>query len=109
MIGVVPVLEAEITVAVWAIQGREVNYTVEINTTDRILGSIERIIATALILTGYGLLAPLVFLPRLVLMICQGKARTNRTAVVSKILTSFATAIIVSLLLYQVPLPTIIL
>ncbi|MEW5958749.1 MAG: DUF3307 domain-containing protein, partial [Chloroflexota bacterium] len=103
MIGVVPVLEAEITVAVWAAQGREVGYTVEISTADRLVGSLERIVAAALILLGYGYAAPFVFLPRLALMIYQGKARSNRTAVITKVLTSFATTIIVSLLLYQIP------
>ncbi len=107
MIGVVPVLEAEITVSVWAAQGREINYTVEISRADRIVGSLERIVAAALILTGYGFAAPFVFLPRLALMIYQGKAKANRTAVITKVLTSFATTVIVSILLYQVPFPTI--
>lgn len=107
MIGVVPVLEAEITVAVWAVQGREIGYTVEISPADRIIGSFERVFATLLILTGYGLIAPLIFLPRLALMIYQGKAKTNPTAVATKVLTSFATTVIVSLFLYQVPFPTL--
>jgi hypothetical protein len=108
IIGVVPILEVEITVAIWAVQGRQVGYTVEINIADRIIGSLERTIAIILILVGYGYIAPLVFLPRLVLMIYQGKAKTNRTAVITKVLTSFAATVIVSLFLYQIPFPTII-
>ncbi len=107
IIGVVPVLEAEITVAAWAVQGHEVNKTVEINSLDRILGSIERSAAVILILANYGLFSPLIFLPRLALMIYQGQAKSNRTAVITKIITSFVTAIIVSFLLYNVPTPLI--
>ncbi len=108
MIGVVPVLEAEITVAAWAAQGHEVNRTVEIASSDRILGSLERITAMTLILTGYGLLAPVIFLPRLALMIYQGQAKANRTAVATKVITSFVTAVIISILLHRVPAPLLI-
>lgn len=107
MIGIVPVLEAEITVAAWAAQGHEVKHTVEIDSSDRILGSLERIVAMALILTNYGLLAPLVFLPRLALMIYKGQARVDRTAVVAKVATSFIAAATASYLLYNVPAPLI--
>jgi len=107
MIGVVPVLEAEITVAVWAAQGREVGHTVEINTTDRVMGSFERVIATILMLLGYYYLAPLIFGPRLALMIRSGTARTNPTAVITKVLTSFAVTMMVSLRLHQIPFPTV--
>lgn len=107
MIGVVPVLEAEITVAAWAAQGHEVKHTVEIDSSDRILGSLERILAMALILMSYGLLAPLVFLPRLALMIYKGQARADRTAVVAKVMTSFSAAATAGYLLYNVPTPLI--
>lgn len=107
MIGVVPVLEAEITVAAWAAQGHETDKTVAIESIDRILGSLERIAAMILILTNYGLLAPFIFLPRLGLMIYQGQAKSNRTAVVAKVMTSFVTAATVSYLLYNVPTPLI--
>lgn len=108
LISTVPVLEAEATVAVWAAQGQEVKQTVKIDTEDRVLGACERIVALILILTGFGLFAPLVFLPRLGLMIRQGQASQDRTAVTTKVLTSFASALIVSLLLAGIALPSII-
>jgi hypothetical protein len=107
LISMAPVLEAEITVAVWAAEGKEVTQTVRIDTEDRVLGALERIIAVALLLTGYGLLAPLVFIPRLALMIYQGQAREDRTAVTTKVITSFGSAFIVALFLNNISAPTI--
>lgn len=109
LIGTAPVLEAEITVAVWAAQGQEVKQTVKIDTSDRVLGAFERILALILILVGLGWLAPFIFLPRLALMIRQGQARENRTAVTTKVITSFASAVVVSILLYNIPAPIILL
>ncbi|MBE7470801.1 MAG: hypothetical protein DPW09_15330 [Anaerolineae bacterium] len=109
VIGVAPVLEAEVSVAVLATQGTEIKQTVAINTLDRVLGGLERTIATLLLLLGYGLFTPLVFLPRLALMIYQGQAMTNRTTMITKVVTSFATAIIVGLVLYNIPMPLIFL
>ena len=107
VIGVAPVLEAEVAVAVLATQGTEIKQTVAIDSIDRILGGLERTVATLLILLSYGVFAPLVFLPRLVLMIYQGQARDDRTTMITKVVTSFVTAIIVSLILHYIPLPTI--
>jgi hypothetical protein len=107
VIGVAPVLEAEVSVAVLATQGTEIKQTVAIDATDRILGGLERIIATVLILVGYGLFTPLVFLPRLALMIYQGQAKDNRTTVITKVVTSFVMAIIVGLILYNIPMPSL--
>jgi hypothetical protein len=109
VIGVAPVLEAEVSVAVLATQGTEIKQTVAINSADRFLGGLERIAGTFLILTGYGFFAPLVFLPRLALMISQGQAKDNRTTMITKVLTSFGTALIVGLLLYNIPMPLIFL
>lgn len=109
LISTAPVLEAEITVAVWAVQGQEINHTLKIDTADRVLGSIERITAMVLILAGFGWIAPLLFVPRLLLMIYQGQARENRTAVTTKVITSFATAVVVSLLLINIPAPLLML
>jgi hypothetical protein len=108
LIGTAPVLEAEITVAVWAAQGQEVKQTVKIDTSDRVLGAFERISAVLLILIGLGWLAPFIFLPRLSLMIRQGQARENRTAVTTKMITSFGSAIIVSILLASIPIPLLL-
>ncbi len=107
VIGVVPVLEIEITVAVWAAQGRETAQIIAITSVDRILGGLERITAMLLIMLGLGILAPLMFLPRLALMIYQEQATLNRTAVTTKVLTSFGTAMIIGYLLYYVPVPTL--
>ena len=108
LISIAPVLEVEVTVAVWAAQGQEVMQALSIDTDDRVLGALERIIGMALILSGFVLLAPLAFIPRLALMIRQGKARESRTAVITKVLTSFASAVLVSLLLQSISFPIII-
>ena len=108
LISTAPVLEIEITVAVWAAQGQEVNQTLGIETEDRVLGGLERIAAAVLIIFGFGLLAPFVFLPRLFILIRQGRYEENRTAVTTKILTSFGSALIVALMLQQITVPVII-
>lgn len=109
VIGVAPVLEAEVAVAILATQGTEIKQTVAIDSVDRFLGGAERIVATFLILTGFGLFAPFVFLPRLALMIYQGHAKSNRTTMITKVVTSFVTAIIVGFVLYNIPMPMIFL
>jgi hypothetical protein len=108
LIGLVPILEVEITVAVWAAQGTQVNHTVSIDRADRVLGSLERIAALGLILAGWWPVVPLLFLPRLGLMIYQGQAKINRTAVVCKVATSFISALLISLVLLSVPLPQLV-
>jgi len=108
LISTAPVLEAEITVAVWAAQGKEVTKTVAIGAKDRVLGSIERILGSIIILASFGLLAPVVFLPRLALMIRDGEYRNDPTAVTTKVMTSFGCALIVGLVLLNIPTPTII-
>lgn len=107
LIGAAPVFEVEVTVAVLATQGQETTQTVQIDSADRVLGSLERIIAMGLILLGYSFLAPLVFLPRLALMIYQGQAKTSGTTVATKVVISFVMALLVALLLYNIPLPII--
>ena len=107
LISTAPVLEAEITVFVWATQGKETNKTVRIDTEDRVFGSIERIAAAALILTGFGIFSPLVFVPRLAMMVYKGYVREDRTAVTTKMVTSFICALLVSLVLYNISLPAL--
>jgi len=107
LISTVPVLEAEITVAVWAAQGKEINKTVAIETKDRVLGSTERILGLIIILASFGLLLPLVFLPRLAVMIHEGEFNQDRTAATTKMVTSFICAILVSLVLLNIPTPSI--
>lgn len=108
LIGVVPILEVEITVAVWATQGHQVGHTVGIDTADRVLGSLERVVAMVLILTGYGLISPLIFLPRLAMMIFWGQVPANRTAVLCKVLTSFVSTVLISAFLFYIPFPQLI-
>ena len=105
MVGVVPILEVEITVAVWAFQGRQVNETVSIDTSDRVLGSLERIGAALVIFSGYGLIAPLLFGPRLAYMIYRGQGQANPTAVTCKVVTSLVSTILISLILLKIPFP----
>ena len=94
--------------AVWATQGHQVGYTVGIDLADRVLGSLERVVAMFLILTGYGLISPLIFLPRLAMMIYRGQASDNRTAVFCKVLTSFVSTVIVSAFLFYIPFPQLV-
>ena len=90
-----------------AIRGTSLNHTVKVDLSDRVLGSIERTIAVVLILIGYGLIAPLVFLPRLAVMIYQGQADVNRTTVVTKVVVSLVSAIAIAVLLRYIPMPSI--
>jgi len=108
VIGVAPILEAEVSVAILATQGTEIKHTVPIESTDRVFGGLERIVATLLILGGFGILTPLIFVPRLIWMIYQGQAQSSRTTMITKVVTSFATALIVGIILYSIPLPIII-
>lgn len=105
VISVVPVLEAEITVAVLAMLGTEITHTVKIETADRVFGAIERIAGILLILAGLAWVAPLVFLPRLGLMVYQGELKTNKPGTITKTATSFASALIAGILLSFVPFP----
>ena len=109
LISTTPVLEAEITVAIWAAQGREVTQTVRIDNEDRLFGSIERVVGSILILLGYFWLAPLVFLPRLAVMIYRGYASEDRTAVTTKVVTSFMIAVLVGVVLAGINPPAIFL
>lgn len=108
-ISTAPVLEAEITVAMWAVQGKEVTKTVAIGTKDRVLGATERILGSIIILASFGLLAPLVFLPRLALMIHDGEYKEDRTAVTTKVVTSFGCTLLISLILWNVSIPAVLL
>lgn len=99
LVSTVPVLEVEFITAVRTAQGKEVTKPASIDREDRLLGSIERIIAAVLMLLGYVWLAPLAFIPRLALMIAKGQARDDRTAVTTKVLTSFTSTLVVSVLL----------
>lgn len=109
LISTTPVLEAEITVAVWAAQGKETDKTVRIDTEDRIFGSIERIAAAILILSGLPVLAPLLFFPRLAVMVYKGYAREDKTAVTTKMVVSFVTTMLVCLMLASISPPVIFL
>jgi len=109
LIGAVPVLEVEIFVAVWAVQGKETTKTVGITSEDRWLGSLERVFGVGLMLSGpFFWLAPLAFIPRLMVMIYRGQAKADLTAVITKVLTSFATTALVSLILHNIVPPNIL-
>ena len=107
LIGVVPVLEVETAVVALAMQGTNLNYTVKVDLSDRVMGSIERIIAVILILTGYGLLAPLAFAPRLAMMIYQGQARPSPTPMIAKVAVSLLSGVMVSYVLGYIPVPSL--
>ena len=112
LIGVIPVLEVEFTVVVWEVQGQAMDKIVAITSADRFLGGLERSAAMLLIAlgvsNGMALLAPLVFVPRLGLMVRRGELKADRTAVTTKVLTSFCAAVIIGVMLYNVPVPTIL-
>jgi hypothetical protein len=107
LISAAPVLEIENTVAVWAAQGQEMGKPLSIDREDRILGSLERIAAVTFILLGLPMLAPLMFAPRLAVLVRRGDLKTNRSALVTKMLTSVGVAMLVSLILLNVPPPII--
>jgi hypothetical protein len=105
LIGVLPVLEVEIAVTVLYYSGTDLNETVRVDFSDRLLGGIERTVAVFLILVGFGLLSPLVFLPRIAVMIYQGQAKTNRIPVITKVVVSFVSALVVAFALSFIPPP----
>jgi len=107
LIGVIPVLEVETAVTVLYYSGTDLNETVRVDFSDRVLGSIERIIGGFLMLIGFGLLSPLVFLPRLGIMIYQGQAKTNRIPVITKVVVSFLSALVVAFALSFVEIPAL--
>ena len=107
-ISVAPILEAETTVGVLALLGTEITHMVKIETSDRLLGAIERIVAVTLILFGYWFLAPLVFVPRLLYMIRQGQLKMDKVGVITKVATSFATVLLIILILANIPYPILI-
>ncbi|MBN1994723.1 MAG: DUF3307 domain-containing protein [Anaerolineae bacterium] len=107
LIGVTPVLEVEVAVTALAVQGTNLNHTVRVDFSDRLLGGIERVVAVFLILIGYGLLAPLAFLPRLGIMIYQGEAKGNPTPVIAKVVVSLVIALMVGYGLNYVRPPSI--
>lgn len=108
VLGVAPVLEAEVAVAVLAAQGTEIKHTVAIESSDRIFGGMERIVGTVLILLGFGLLTPLVFLPRLAMLWYSSQAESNRSTIITKVVTSLGTALLVGFVLYNIPMPMIV-
>jgi len=105
VIGVIPVLEVETAVTVLYYSGTDLNETVRVDLSDRVLGGTERIIGGFLMLIGFGLLSPLVFLPRLGIMIYQGQAKTNRIPVITKTVVSFLSTLIVAFALSFVEMP----
>jgi hypothetical protein len=107
LIGVMPVLEVEIVTTLLYYRGSDSDGTVKVDMFDRVLGSIERIIATFLILVGYGLLAPLMFIPRLALMIHQGEYKASPTTVITKVIVSLISAVIVGFVLRLIPPPVL--
>lgn len=107
LIGVVPVLEVETAVTVLYYSGTDLNETVRVDFSDRLLGGIERTISGFLMLIGFGLFSPLVFLPRLGIMIYQGQAKTNRIPVITKVVVSFLSALVVAFFLSFVEMPVL--
>jgi hypothetical protein len=107
LVGVVPVLEVEAAVTALYYSGTDLNETVRVDLSDRLLGGIERTIGGFLMLMGFGLLSPLVFLPRLGIMIYQGQAKTNRIPVITKVVVSFLSALVVAFVLSFVEMPAL--
>ncbi len=69
---------------------------------DRLMGFIERLLGATLIMTGYFLPFPLVFLPRLIIQRSEWQA--SHWALGIKIATSALVALIVGLILWVLPL-----
>ena len=107
LIGVAPVLEVETAVLALYVRGTNLGQTIQVYLSDRVLGSLERIVATALILKGYILIVPLAFIPRLGIMIYQGHAKEDPTPVIAKVAVSLLTAVVVGYVLSYIPPPVI--
>ena len=97
-----------IAILAWAAQGTQIKHTVAIESSDRIFGGMERIVGTVLILLGLGILTPLVFLPRLAMLLYSSQAQSNRSTIITKVVTSLGTALLVGFVLYNIPMPMIV-
>lgn len=108
VLGMAPVLEVEVAVAVLAAQGTQIKQTIAIESSDRLFGGLERIVGMILILLGFGLLTPLVFLPRLAMLLHASQSQSNRSTIITKVATSLSTALLVGFTLYTIPMPLIV-
>ncbi len=97
-IWVVPILEIELVVAIQSYQGVNSTKVVPISFSDRIMGALERLIGLILIIISWRLLTPLVFLPRLYWLLYKDQS-SNRVTIFLKMGTSFATVLIIGILL----------
>lgn len=98
---VMPIVEIETFVAVLSFQGNTDKKIAPIGLSDRMMGGMERILGLAVFSLGYGILAPLFFLPRLFWLI-KTDPPNKKIAVISKILTSLVALILMGILLKSV-------
>jgi hypothetical protein len=96
LMGVVPVLEVETAVVILSLGGTHLNHTVQVDFSDRALGTLERAVAVILLLLGYWWLLPLAFLPRLGIMVYQGQAKPNPSPMITKVVVSVMSALLVA-------------
>ncbi len=105
LLGVVPVLEVEMAVTTLYFAGTDLNETVRVDFSDRLFGGIERLVGGFIILIGFGLFTPLVFVPRVIYMIRQGQAKNNPIPVIVKVVVSFVSTLLVAIALSFIPFP----
>ena len=100
---VMPIVEIETFVANISFQGNADKKITPIGLSDRIMGGMERILGLALFSLGYGILAPLFFLPRLIWLTKIDTPNKN-IALISKVATSLIALFLMGLLLKSVHL-----
>lgn len=106
---VIPILEIELLVAILSFQeqpetGKSKKIIEPIHLSDRLSGGVERTISLIMFGTGFGLLMPLVFIPRFIWMRKQNPP-ANRLSPLTKSGTSLVTSALLGLLLLSISLP----
>lgn len=98
---VMPIVEIEAYVAALSFQGNRDKKIAPIGLSDRMMGGMERIFGLAVFSIGYGVLAPLFFLPRLFWLV-KSDTPNKVTAITVKILTSIFALVLMGILLKSV-------
>lgn len=99
---VIPILEVELATAVMSKKTPNSKDLVPVRRSDRVLGSVERLVTIGLIILSQGIFIPLVFLPRLYWLLYKDSS-PNKIAIYSKMVTSFVTALMLSIPVWLIP------
>jgi hypothetical protein len=100
----VPILEAETVATLIGCNDSVGGKSVRVMPVDRLLGTLERLAATSLVLAGCLYLAPVSFLLRICVQRSQWRDQSSRNRLLTKMATSFLLAMATGLTLRTVPL-----